>query len=317
VVRGGGPVLRFKPLNAMQPLTQSANQWLPLLGTTSVIAVVIAVAKSFEWLDGMVSDRGREALTHWLSNAPDDAKIDSWATIFPKLIDRVFGTRAWSLKFLFRSCVASVIAVTTVTILFYVVVESHRGQTTFGIYLFGGLILGTIANCFPDYLSLLVTRTIVRLLEKNPMIVRTGILLIVDTLLTAIVAEVAIYCLLVLIVGAIGLIAKHSLALLLGFLTPMMFYKFMLIPFHRAFYTNLFCIFVYSAFFTSVWLWLYVISIGVIRIAHRVRFLWVRLLPFLDIEKKPIVAIGRVAGLIAGAVYTVLLGTAWLVRYWH
>jgi hypothetical protein len=301
----------------MQLPAHPTNQWSLLAGPASVVAVVVFAAKTFEWLDPMVSDRGREAMTRWLSNAPDDAEIDSWATIFPRLIDRVFGARALSLKFLLRSCVASVLAVTSVTLLFYILIGGRKSQASIGIYVLGALFLGAIANFFPDYLSILVTRTIVRILEKKPTLPRICTLVILDTLITAIVAEVAIYLLLALIVGAIGLIAQHSLGLLLDFLQPRFFNRFLLLPLRAGFYSNLFSIFFFSAFFTSTWLWLYVISISLIRTAHRARSLWIKLLPFLDIEEKPLVAIGRVAGLLSGAVYAMLLGAVWLARHWH
>ena len=36
------------------------------------------------------------------------------------------------------------------------------------------------------------------------------------------------------------------------------------------------------------------------------------LIPYLDIEKKPLVAIGRVAGLVAATLYAFVLGLIWL-----
>ena len=75
--------------------------------------------------------------------------------------------------------------------------------------------------------------------------------------------------------------------------------------------------FFYSAFFTSVWLWLYVASIVIIKLLRSIRAAWVKVVPYLDIEKKPVIAIGRVAGLLAGAGYAVILGFIWIGRHWH
>lgn len=301
----------------MDFLAQLPRGLSSLVPGVSLAVVVTGVAKAFEWLDPMVSDKGRKALAHWLSNAPDDAKIDSWATVFPNLIDRVFGTRALSLKFFVRSCIASLIAITIVALLYYALVVSHYGGSSLQTILLLGIILGSIANLFPDYVSILVTRTIVRLLEKNPTPMRVGVLLVLDTALTAAVAEAAIYFVLVLTVGLVGLVANHSLTLVMDFLRTMSFLKFLLIAFKPGFYQSLFSIFFFSAFFTSVWLWLYVLSIGLIRTAHRARLLWVRVVPFLDIENKPLVAIGRVAGLLVGAFYVLILSAVWLARNWH
>jgi hypothetical protein len=95
------------------------------------------------------------------------------------------------------------------------------------------------------------------------------------------------------------------------------FYKFLLITIRRNFYTNLFSIFFYSSFFTSVWVWLYVVSSVLIRMMQKVRRLWAEVLPFLEIEKKPLVAIGRVAGILVGSAYATVLGIVWLGHHWR
>ena len=51
--------------------------------------------------------------------------------------------------------------------------------------------------------------------------------------------------------------------------------------------------FVLSSLFTSIWVWLYVGSIVTIRLLHNVRAIWVRMAPYLDIDKKPLVAMRR------------------------
>lgn len=86
---------------------------------------------------------------------------------------------------------------------------------------------------------------------------------------------------------------------------------------HFFVFTNPLAIVLYSSLFTSVWVWLYVGTIFAIKLLHRVRSIWVKLTPYLDIEKKPLVAIGRVAGLLAGAGYAVILGFIWIGRHWH
>jgi len=84
-----------------------------------------------------------------------------------------------------------------------------------------------------------------------------------------------------------------------------------------SFKDSYFAVFFWSAFFTSIWVWLYVLSIFAIKLAHKVRPLWLKLLPYLDIEKKPMQAVGRIAGIMAGAGYALILGIVWLVHGGH
>lgn len=52
-----------------------------------------------------------------------------------------------------------------------------------------------------------------------------------------------------------------------------------------------------------------------IKLLHNVRWLWAKVSRYLDIDKKPLVALGRVAGLMAGAGYALILGIAWSVKH--
>ena len=74
-------------------------------------------------------------------------------------------------------------------------------------------------------------------------------------------------------------------------------------------------IFEIASFFTSIWVWLYVLASVAIRLLHGARFIWVKIVPFLNIEKKPMDAIGRVAGIIAGICYGVVLAGVWLYQH--
>jgi hypothetical protein len=140
-------------------------------------------------------------------------------------------------------------------------------------------------------------------------------LFVVDFAVTALVADLSVYLLLIAFVFVVGIFTHHiSLA---GFLTLRGVASFMMLLLKGGFYRSLFCVFIFSAFFTSIWLWLYLISTGLIRMLQRARTIWIRVLPFLDIEKKPLVAIGKVAGILAGGVFAAILWIDWLIRHWR
>lgn len=72
--------------------------------------------------------------------------------------------------------------------------------------------------------------------------------------------------------------------------------------------------FVYPAFFTSIWLWLYAGSGLVLKAARRfdVGFQWFNRKA--DIEKKPLQAIGLVAGSVVACCYWLAVGSSWYFR---
>jgi hypothetical protein len=278
----------------------------------TVLLIIGGVAKVFEWLEGGLNEEKKGALASWLRDTRVDSKAESWTTVFPSLIDRVFGTRPLSIEFIFRSCIASLIAV-ALTVVFYARAHGinplHSPDTT--------LLVGSavISNCIPDYLSLLVSRAIVKWMARNPRSIRVAYLLLLDVAVTAIIAVGSAW-LAELCVGATMMWNDGHLDSL-G-----IFWEYMLkkLPYKPGFFAifrssspaNVFTTFFYSAFFTSVWVWLYVVSAAVIKLLHKTQAFWTHLLGFLDLDEKPLSSVGRVAGLLAGASYLTLLGALWL-----
>jgi hypothetical protein len=74
-------------------------------------------------------------------------------------------------------------------------------------------------------------------------------------------------------------------------------------------------IYFYSAFFTSLWLWLYVLAGFSITLARRICFIWVRVSRYLDIDKKPLGCIGKVGGLVLATLWTLLVCAEHVVHY--
>jgi hypothetical protein len=287
--------------------------WTALVAATGVSA---GIAKGFEWFDAALNDDSRFKLSLWLVNVPGDEQIDAWAMAFPNLIDRVFGPKALSLKFFARSCIASTIAVTLVGTVFCI---HHKGyswflsQGGFEKPIENALTLGLAilaVNCIPDYFSVLITRFVVRLMSKRATALRVVSLLILDTLLTGSLAflSVVVWAICVEVVFA-GLVFGMHYTSIIGAIRKATDVSNLLGS------DSVFQVLIVASFFTSIWVWLYVLSSVAIRILHKVRFVWDRIIRILDIEKKPMQAIGRVAGVMAGCGYLLLLGGVWLFRH--
>jgi len=299
------------------------STWTPWTDAASVVAVATGVAKMFDWFDGLISDESRVALWYYMADVPTDERIDSWGSVFPLLIDNIYGKRPWSLKFFFRSCISSIIATCVVAIIYFRFSSGYRPTDSLD-FLLKSLLLGAfLANVLPDFVSLLLTRFIVKVIEKIPHPVAICLALLADTLWTTLISAASVLLGLAFFFGISVLILFYSSAHdassvfeqpfdLLGSLL-----RGNVDLNNTLMFRHPLSIFFYSAFFTSLWLWLYVFSIFFIKIAHSVRPLWIRLLPYLDIEKKPMQAIGRIAGIMAGAGWAVILGIVWLVHRGH
>ena len=300
----------------MESLLEHLKSWTALIDGVSLIAVVTGVAKAFEWFDGMVNDEGRQALTNQLKNYPTDERIDSWATVFPNLIDRVFGTRVLSPIFLMKSFYASMIAIILVRLVYLRFLIGYLTINAITSSILSAVIFTLGTSFIPDYFSLLVSRKIVNSIGRDSSIRRIVLLLLCDTAATTLLAWFA--C-------ALGILTLPILAPSYGADNVHDIWLSSLITgkgygpagFDQTeHFANLYTTTFYSAYFTSIWLWLYILSIFCIKVLHKVRRIWVKVMPYLDIERKPLVAIGRVAGLLAGVGYALILGIVWAVHHW-
>jgi hypothetical protein len=260
----------------------------------SFVGLVGGTAKGFEWLESSLSDKGKKVISDWLKSAPGDERFESWMGVFANLIDEIFGTEPVSWKFFFRSCLASLVATTTVALL--VAHSSEHLASIVSVVIFEAFI----ANLVPDYLSLLISRTFVNLMAESNSWLKIMKWLFLDTACTALIANVSL-----------------SIAETIWY--PIINYRGVK-PFPSEmndvfFMHDKMMIFFWSAFFTSAWVWLYVLAGAFIKIARKVSVGWTVVSPFMDIEKKPLTAIGRIAGLAAGATYGLVSGALLLRQY--
>lgn len=314
----------------MSDLSTILSQFAQVLKGIGFVGIVAGVTKGFEWADGGMNNNSRLRLTQWLKNVRGDQQIDAWANVFPSLIDRVFGRKAFSFRFFTRSSVASLVAVATVSAISWAsLVNSpypilHKTGNLVTIVLFMGLTV----NCVFDYFSLLVSRIVVRVMASHPSPIPVLLLLLCDVALTGALSVLAVKFLAPAALGTtIGM--EHSLPVFeWGYPTQDGILDVIILSYQNASlfpirFSDAICfisepftrVFILASFFTSVWVWLYVLASVAIRILHKVRFIWAKLVPFLSVEDKPMQAIGRVAGLLAGMSYLALVGVVWLCKH--
>jgi len=81
--------------------------------------------------------------------------------------------------------------------------------------------------------------------------------------------------------------------------------------FNKSHFLNASLVYFASAFFTSLWLWIYIIAASLLKFLRSVDGLWRKVSPFLDLETSPLTAVGKIAGLLVGAAFSLLLGAHW------
>jgi hypothetical protein len=313
---------RLAPTDCMQISDEILKAVAPLRGIAGGVLCAVGIAKTFEWFNGMIGDSGRKSLSGWLRNSANLGGLDSWGAVFPMLIDRVFGEDPKSQKFFVRSCVASLIAVSAVVIVYIGLSLNH--PTIFKLRPIVGfwgvfarmmvyspffLIVCTSTNFLPDYLSLLISRKIVRWMALKPTVLRVILLLVADTLATAIVASLSVFLFYLITLGIrLPSFLANFHAIWSQFFPP----RWLSLTGQHGFAG----IFFYSGFFTSIWVWIYILSGWLIKIFFKIRSRWASMLPNLNTDE-PMVLLGRVAGVLVGIAWGLVLGLSWLNKHIH
>lgn len=302
---------------------------IPWIDGLSFVGIIASVVKGSDWLDSLLNDEGRAAIAKFLKSVPPTRLDKPWPTVLFGLIDRVFGERPFSVRFFLRSCLASILAVVVVWLV-YARLQLRGGYHQ--LYFWAVIETALFTSLVPDYLSLLLSRTIIRMIPRNPRLSRVAFLLITDTVLSIVISVVFL---------AIGkILFSIYIFYEIVFLVKDFHWSVFLFPFKAGTSTfvsittdflsktpistllNLkspasmgWSITIYSALFTSVWLWLYVISGLAIKVVRRIRFVWVRLSKYLDIDKKPLGCIGKVSGLLLASLWAVFVGLEHALHY--
>lgn len=284
----------------------------------------------FAKLDGWVSPAFRHWLSGHLRTLETPRPSRRWAMTFLILFRKVFGRKALSWRFFGLSCSASSVGVVVMTIIWELLYPGTLGsifEIAASIERRGELrililwaMLPVILNFLPDYISLIETRIILSLL-KNIRGWKVIVLIISDILLTLLIfliVGVGIFNVLVIYIIGINnfLQVDHDV-------TFAYYLYFMLHQFYdtavNAVSESVFeprgkpipaGIFLYTTFFTSVWIWLYVASLGLFRLFALAGPVLKAVQFVLPIGERPLFSIGVVAFLPPLAINVVLVWIA-------
>jgi hypothetical protein len=259
------------------------------------------VWKFFRRVEGVLTDATKHEIARWLRVRNVETGIvaedtENWPDTFANLFDRVFGKKHLSWRCFWRSCLASFAAV-FITFLASGGIHAWKNDYLTAPTLAGWAVLILVINVLPDFLSLLESRLVLAMMGRTQKAVNWILLILIDFVLTFGIAFFA--CLVFAWLGGLFVyvydqeperpplsqsifVARKIIGSGFGAATAMWFYP---------------------AFFTSIWLWLYAGSGFLLKAARRfdIGFDWFN--RRFDIERRPLSAIGLVAGAMVAVVY--------------
>jgi hypothetical protein len=239
------------------------------------------VWKFFERVEAVLAEQTKFEIAVWLVGVQIQKNVAPWANTFATVFDRVFGLKHLSLRCFWRSCLASTASVLLVAALISLLVGHW-------MFVLVGLLFLPVA-VVPDYISLLKTRRLISAFARTQSLgTHAGILLLDFTVgvLLAFLFPLALASAVYLLFGP-----EESGNLQWDGETYATAFFALALP-------NL-----GASLFTSIWLWLYAGSGFILKAARRfdLSFGWFN--RKFDIEKKPLQAIGLVAGSLVSIVY--------------
>lgn len=285
-----------------------------LIACTAVVSFVVLL---FIFGDRVLARDRRRELGGWLiDDLPADARVDALPKAFIEWFDRlfrskpvdVFGVQIHVPSF-WRSALASFLALCAATIVWFATKGGFStppgGGTnvTLLLVMYGGATV--LTNIIPDYLSLIESRFVLGVMSETRSLLGKLALLIADAIATAAIVFFFLwgsgYLLLPLVpddsLYTVGCLTRENFDLArmiditiagLTFSTPPGTINY-----------DVSSIYIFSSFFTSFWVWLYLGSSLLVRIAVLVPGLRAFLRRACRVEDYPLRVLAIVSGLVA------------------
>jgi len=202
---------------------------------------------------------------------------------FIEVFDRIFGDRHLTWRCFQRSCVASMVVVFVIAIMWVVLNPCSWQQ----FLLYAGtdafpmiFILALVFNLVPDYISLLETRWILRKVAQASM-KELIVLLVLDAILTGVIFFSGVG--IIILIYSVNTGDRVGVCTVLEFLNAFILFRGSEIPFG---------IFFYSTYFTSVWLYLFIAASITTKLLYSLGHTGNQVLALLKIEENPFNSMG-------------------------
>lgn len=267
--------------------------------------------------DLLVSEK-KEQISMWMVSITFRDSFNLWPHTFISVFDSIFGSQHFSWFCFKRSVIASFFSITIVTLIWIAFFEQQfleflelTGTTPYRNLYSIVVISAIILNTIPDYLSLLESRYMIKIMSNKKSNTTILILLLVDLIIT----------------GIIFLFFMFSGMNFLLFLTINDYYNYIenegfLDHFISLSSSNFKAVIRFrpttvgtipdsiwfiSTYFTSVWVWLYILT-GFIMRSGRAFDIAVKVVKeYLNLEQAPLRTIGFLSVILVTVVYLVAL----------
>ena len=267
-----------------------------LLYTASWLSIMGGVWALFDRAETVATHETKTTISRWLRNLDPAGSLANLPATFASMFDSIFGKKHFSFRCFGMSCLASSVSVLVISLL-WGALQPEEFTALVGIAFetlgffrtsFVMLFATSVFNFFPCYLSLLETRLVIHWMSKGPSVPRFIILLVFDIFATGVIFLMWIYL-------YEGWEDWQSLYDIFMFAPPSW------IPFPS------FGIWFYSAFFTSVWIWLYALSCVAVKLGEYLGLSIGIMKKLFDIENKPLRSLGMISNAIITVLYLFLL----------
>ena len=239
---------------------------------------------------------------------------------FVSIFDALFGRKIFHWRFLLPSIATSVSCVFLVSLI-YLSLVNQTFESWWNVMppdrrlrIISWLILG---NLIPDYISLVETRVLLGFLHRKATVLRLALLLVIDLAATAAIFFVCY--------SIFAIYIKYGIRD--GFGLDELWKSFGLMSRTvQAFIENPTPVFpststfgvpiqIWTTFFTSIWLWLFALSLLFLRVLNLVGGgFWIALKKrLLDVEGKPILSIGWVASSLV--LVSFIVASPWAIEF--
>jgi len=263
----------------------------------------------------------KKDISKWLKNIDPDEPVKNWPEQFAAVFDRLFGEKHLTWKCFVRSSFASIIAVFLMTLIWGVLRSDdfvgYFTSTPLTHVLIRFVFWILLFNLLADYVSLLETRLVIRFMKSSRLSKILG--LATDFILTAGIYFIGF------IVGSIisGVVIEILYESLVDWeptsRNEILSFETLLSVFFPLGQGGLnemiqlkctdhqlpFGIYFYSTFFTSLWLWLYVISGFTVKLTQKLNISLNWLKKYLDIDQKPLRSMALVSIMMVTIIFIV------------
>lgn len=215
---------------------------------------------------GLIKGDKRDELARWLKGEREN----NWSYHFISFFDSIFGEKHLRPRCFSISALLSVASVVFLYIMFADALGDEQQRIQDGMPLMQALLLGAFINIIPDYVSLLQTRWVLKLMSRFRSSIAQIVMIVIDVLAT----------------GAIIILAINGFQTLMG--------ERLVSVAEMVGVFSIYSIFFYSTFATSIWSWVFALGGVFVRyVAKSSVMSWV------NVEGKPVTQISAFAGAVA------------------